>query len=155
VRGSSVLDLANRVEAWDRVGRRRGSSAGLAYFAPALHARFENSLQPHWSVAIRLRGTLSGAPPQAPSAFPQSPTFMLKIRKRLDAHEPHELPCYGLTQKLHGRVTNPAYLCTRSTYAQTAARTVGYGPPGGRQPPAGAPAAHGYPLMLSARRSLK
>ena len=29
--------------------------------------------------------------------------------------------CYGLTQKLHGRVTNPAYLCTRSTYAQTAA----------------------------------
>jgi hypothetical protein len=72
VRGSSVLDLANRVEAWDRVGRRRGSSAGLAYFAPALHARFENSLQPHWSVAIRLRGTLSGAPPQAPSAFPHS-----------------------------------------------------------------------------------
>ena len=44
MRGSSVLDLANRVEAWDRVGRRRGSSAGLAYFAPALHARFENSL---------------------------------------------------------------------------------------------------------------
>ena len=34
MRGSSVLDLANRVEAWDRVGRRRGSSAGLAYFAP-------------------------------------------------------------------------------------------------------------------------
>ena len=28
--------------------------------------------------------------------------------------------CYGLTQKLHGRVTNPAYLCTRSTY-ETAA----------------------------------
>ena len=27
--------------------------------------------QPHWPVAIRLRGTLSGAPPQAPSAFPQ------------------------------------------------------------------------------------
>ena len=27
------------------------------------------------------------------------------------------------------------------------ARTVGYGPPGGRQPPAGAPAAHGYSLM--------
>eukprot|EP01046_Picozoa_sp_COSAG06_P027467 COSAG06_NODE_2428_length_6891_cov_11.077433_3_plen_59_part_00 len=30
--------------------------------------------------------------------------------------------CYGLTQKLHGRrIMNPAYLCTRSTYAQTAA----------------------------------
>ena len=60
------------------------------------------------------------------SIFRQSPTFMLKIRKRLDAHEPHELPCYGLTQKLHGRVTNPAYLCTRSTYAQTAAKGVRY-----------------------------
>ena len=43
MRGSSVLDLANRVEAWDRVGRRRGSSAGLAYFAPVRHARFETA----------------------------------------------------------------------------------------------------------------
>eukprot|EP01046_Picozoa_sp_COSAG06_P003078 COSAG06_NODE_115_length_23358_cov_31.775227_17_plen_206_part_00 len=70
--------------------------------------------------SIRL-GRLDFCPRQS-SIFRQSPTFMLKIRKRLDAHEPHELPCYGLTQKLHGRVTNPAYLCTRSTYAQTAAR---------------------------------
>ena len=69
--------------------------------------------------SIRL-GRLDFCPWQS-SIFRQSPTFMLKIRKRLDAHEPHELPCYGLTQKLHGRVTNPAYLCTRSTYAQTAA----------------------------------
>ena len=69
--------------------------------------------------SIRL-GRLDFCPWQS-SIFRQSPTFMLKIRKRLDAHEPHELPCCGLTQKLHGRVTNPAYLCTRSTYAQTAA----------------------------------
>eukprot|EP01046_Picozoa_sp_COSAG06_P035535 COSAG06_NODE_3828_length_4861_cov_4.239605_3_plen_175_part_00 len=63
--------------------------------------------------SIRL-GRLDFCPWQS-SIFRQSPTFMLKIRRRLDAHEPHELPCYGLTQKLHGRVTNPAYLCTRST----------------------------------------
>ena len=71
--------------------------------------------------SIRL-GRLDFCPWQS-SIFRQSPTFMLKIRRRLDAHEPHELPCYGLTQKLHGRVTNPAYLCTRSTY-ETAAAVV-------------------------------
>jgi hypothetical protein len=37
---AAAFSIANQAEAWDHVGRRGGSSAGLAYFAPAQHARF-------------------------------------------------------------------------------------------------------------------
>ena len=39
------------------------------------------------------------------------------------------------------------YVTTTTWVVFLTARTVGYGPPGGRQPPAGAPAAHGYSLI--------